>query len=126
MGFHSALNNHLSVAISCHLNGWSLTTGLLYFYAPSTLQGEYEESLKRNEKRNQFLSHQSKTVHDLSEDLRIIDRKIKALQHIISVKSHPATVKKIFFQGYTPGERIDFRGRRPVLLISFMPRLRHI
>lgn len=73
------------------------------------LKGEYEESLKHNEKRNQFLSHQTKTIQDLSEELRIIDRKIKALQHIIAVKSHPATVKKIFFQGYTPGERIDFR-----------------
>ena len=80
------------------------------------LQGEYEESLKRKQRQNEYLSHQMKDIQTLTEDARVIDRKLRALRNIIAVKSHPATVKKIFFQGYTPGEKIDFRGTIHVFL----------
>ena len=66
--------------------------------------------MKKKQRHNEYLSHQMKDIQHLTEELRVIDRKLRALHHIIAVKSHPATVKKIFFQGYTPGERIDFRG----------------
>ncbi|XP_060579421.1 uncharacterized protein LOC132736327 isoform X2 [Ruditapes philippinarum] len=73
------------------------------------LKGTYESSIKQARHQAEIFNDQKQRVRKTEEDLKIVDRKIKALKRIIYVKNHPATVKKIFFDGYVPGEKIDFR-----------------
>ncbi|KAL4223185.1 hypothetical protein ACF0H5_016657 [Mactra antiquata] len=73
------------------------------------LQGVYEANIKKAERVSEEFKDQKKQVRDITEDIKILDRKIRALKRVIYVKSHPATVKKIFFEGFAPGEKLDFR-----------------
>lgn len=74
------------------------------------LKGTYESSLKKAARESEQFREHIGYVKKQESDQRLLDRKIKALKRIIEVKTHPATVKKIFFNGYTAGEKMDFRG----------------
>lgn len=54
----------------------------------------------------------------MSDTQKLLERKIKALKSIIYIKTHPSTVKKIFLEGYTNGERINFRGMNILLSLN--------
>ncbi|XP_053374984.1 uncharacterized protein LOC123534144 isoform X2 [Mercenaria mercenaria] len=73
------------------------------------LKGVYESNIKKARRQIEEFHDQKQHVRDTNDELKTVDRKIKALKRIIYVKNHPATVKKIFFDGYSPGEKIDYR-----------------
>ena len=76
----------------------------------STSQGRYECNVQKAQQQSQQFRGSIQLTRDLSDHHRLLDRKIRALKRIIYIKTHPHTVKKIFYDGYTNGERIDFRG----------------
>ncbi|WAR01451.1 hypothetical protein MAR_008009 [Mya arenaria] len=73
------------------------------------LKGTYETNLKKAARESERSREHVENVRWRADHVRTLDRKIHALKRIIYVKSHPATVKKIFFEGYLPGEKIDYR-----------------
>ncbi|XP_052243000.1 uncharacterized protein LOC127852929 isoform X2 [Dreissena polymorpha] len=73
------------------------------------LRGRYETQVKDAAREAEQFENHAHVMREEGERLRTLERKVRALRRIIYVKSHPATVKKIFFEGYTPGVKIDYR-----------------
>ncbi|KAL3857671.1 hypothetical protein ACJMK2_012313 [Sinanodonta woodiana] len=74
------------------------------------LKNVYEDHIKQTEKVKDSVIAQKEDAESFREEIKVISAMIQALHRIIEVKEHPSTVKKIFLHGYTPGEKMDFRG----------------